>query len=72
MLKQSAYLLLRKTLIQPPSGGCVLKHQHRFKRMQRCDQPPSGGCVLKQIMDNQYAGAELSAAFGRLCVETGW
>ena len=35
-------------LLQPPSGGCVLKppvceqrtHHHRW-------QPPSGGCVLK-------------------------
>ena len=32
---------------QPPSGGCVLKHDgvvcHGVKRVQ----PPSGGCVLK-------------------------
>ena len=34
------------------------------------NQPPSGGCVLKQIMDNDYAGAEVPAALGRLCVET--
>ena len=26
--------------------------------------------MLKQIMDNDYAGAEVPAAFGRLCVET--
>ena len=27
-------------------------------------QPPSGGCVLKQIMDNDYAGAEVQPPSG--------
>ena len=32
---------------QPPSGGCVLKHQaHKVDKNFRL-QPPSGGCVLK-------------------------
>ena len=40
---------MNQLMIQPPSGGCVLKligilcfSHHKF-------QPPSGGCVLKQF-----------------------
>ena len=35
---------------QPPSGGCVLKHQDLIQTYQEKIQPPSGGCVLKQQM----------------------
>ena len=35
---------------QPPSGGCVLKHDEIFDVVfQRGNQPPSGGCVLKLV-----------------------
>ena len=37
------------TYRQPPSGGCVLKHQTRIGRNDVGEQPPSGGCVLKHI-----------------------
>ena len=33
-------------------------------------QPPSGGCVLKLLRHPQNLGIAVSAAFGRLCVET--
>ena len=34
---------------QPPSGGCVLKHQKAFRNDEYKKQPPSGGCVLKLV-----------------------
>ena len=36
-----------KTKIQPPSGGCVLKHPLSEHSVHHHYQPPSGGCVLK-------------------------
>ena len=56
--------------MQPPSGGCVLKHSRATNGESRDQQPPSGGCVLKQLicMDRSLFG--MAAAFGRLCVET--
>ena len=33
-------------------------------------QPPSGGCVLKRALAGKFDYNNLSAAFGRLCVET--
>ena len=33
-------------------------------------QPPSGGCVLKHDAREQLKADAISAAFGRLCVET--
>ena len=36
-------------LLQPPSGGCVLKLDNVKKEAELKDQPPSGGCVLKQF-----------------------
>ena len=55
---------------QPPSGGCVLKHQisEIFPRYQF--QPPSGGCVLKQQIPFGSLCSDYPAAFRRLCVET--
>ena len=35
------------TTLQPPSGGCVLKHLHSIYAVSQENQPPSGGCVLK-------------------------
>ena len=41
-------LTVLKTIIaQPPSGGCVLKHQLPMSYVCMAVQPPSGGCVLK-------------------------
>ena len=36
---------------QPPSGGCVLKHQYERNRTRVRPQPPSGGCVLKPSLE---------------------
>ena len=33
--------------VQPPSGGCVLKHSNPKNNAFAPHQPPSGGCVLK-------------------------
>ena len=33
--------------MQPPSGGCVLKHRLYSEILFLARQPPSGGCVLK-------------------------
>ena len=33
---------------QPPSGGCVLKHDLISRATSTLPQPPSGGCVLKR------------------------
>ena len=56
---------------QPPSGGCVLKPLNRTKDGAFLIQPPSGGCVLKHKgVTTRGGGFQLSAAFGRLRVET--
>ena len=34
---------------QPPSGGCVLKHDKGRRFFSIDNQPPSGGCVLKLV-----------------------
>ena len=34
--------------LQPPSGGCVLKHHLNHHHYHQHYQPPSGGCVLKR------------------------
>ena len=57
-------------VIQPPSGGCVLKPLMKIKSPAYVAQPPSGGCVLKQTQNLGYPIFPHPAAFGRLCVET--
>ena len=43
---------------QPPSGGCVLKHEDVDDRKAEAIQPPSGGCVLKhEDVDDRKAEA---------------
>ena len=37
-------------MIQPPSGGCVLKLGYATVFLRELIQPPSGGCVLKQTL----------------------
>ena len=39
-----------KGLVQPPSGGCVLKPSTKMGRSLKSFQPPSGGCVLKHTI----------------------
>ncbi len=56
--------------IQPPLGGCVLKHASGDVTTTAKNQPPLGGCVLKQEQGCVIAYNLDSAAFRRLCVET--
>ena len=56
--------------MQPPSGGCVLKHMRVSTEEQDLTQPPSGGCVLKLTYSLPCRDTIIAAAFGRLCVET--
>ena len=51
MLKQRPVIPKKKPLVQPPSGGCVLKHQLADMLLLNHNQPPSGGCVLKLESD---------------------
>ena len=39
---------IRTQIMQPPSGGCVLKPSKGGFIYTFFKQPPSGGCVLKQ------------------------
>ena len=57
-------------LLQPPSGGCVLKHANTSSNSTDSSQPPSGGCVLKRGGRQTGLLNFDPAAFRRLCVET--
>ena len=57
-------------LMQPPSGGCVLKLNSFIHYKIPFWQPPSGGCVLQHQMVLKNKARKQAAAFGRLCVET--
>ena len=46
-MKQSKPNIWKPETVQPPSGGCVLKHADEFNELIGDEQPPSGGCVLK-------------------------
>ena len=48
MLKLPKLTRLPVAEVQPPSGGCVLKHEWEERHNHQRIQPPSGGCVLKQ------------------------
>ena len=69
---ETAWLSMKTVLlVQPPSGGCVLKpiatQHHDIAHVQ----PPSGGCVLKRsVLAVSAITIAAPAAFGRLCVET--
>ena len=70
MLKPSTIIARVSDPVQPPSGGCVLKHDLR-ETSNRFSNPAAFGrlCVetgLIPVMPRVY----LPAAFGRLCVET--
>ena len=48
MLKRTINYQSALIIVQPPSGGCVLK-RYRLNRIPiQHPQPPSGGCVLKR------------------------
>ena len=49
----------------------MLKHKAWTFAYGNSDQPPSGGCVLKHLRKESSWQNLKSAAFGRLCVETG-
>ena len=49
MLKPPSLENAAKKLVQPPSGGCVLKRCTGKHTTCCCIQPPSGGCVLKLV-----------------------
>ena len=57
-------------MVQPPSGGCVLKLAIFFLLSTLKKQPPSGGCVLKPQQDRIWWYFAQAATFGWLCVET--
>ena len=40
--------------LQPPSGGCVLKHFKDVALGGELVQPPSGGCVFKLFLRGMY------------------
>ena len=54
MLKHEQNTKQHGQTVQPPSGGCVLKHIGNKAGKCAYAQPPSGGCVLKleRICDN--------------------
>ena len=58
------------SFVQPPSGGCVLKHERKLYHDYANHQPPSGGCVLKLVNVIALVALGRPAAFRRLCVET--
>ena len=46
-------VLIIIVFVQPPSGGCVLKHASPLCKIHLWLQPPSGGCVLKLCARSQ-------------------
>ena len=50
--------------IQPPSGGCVLKHLKAKGSNMKKIQPPSGGCVLKHLKVGVNKNADLQPPSG--------
>ena len=70
MLKLANSRQAALAIVQPPSGGCVLKQFNLSGIGEAFCQPPSGGCVLKRHGAGLSDAVVLPAAFGRLCVET--
>ena len=70
MLKLHHPIYDHSSYLQPPSGGCVLKHLNASATYTAYGQPPSGGCVLKLFRFPVSVANMAAAAFGRLCVET--
>ena len=51
-------------LVQPPSGGCVLKPFVYGVMSKRLSQPPSGGCVLKHVGRREILFVEVQPLSG--------
>ena len=61
----------RGAICQPPSGGCVLKHEMKPEQLQVAASAAFGRlCVETHDRTTPSRAACQSAAFGRLCVET--
>ena len=54
---------------QPPSGGCVLKHQ-AFSADRKSDCAAAFGRLCVETSSPSIRRIQGAAAFGRLCVET--
>ena len=51
-------------VLQPPSGGCVLKRLQKTRYNASGLQPPSGGCVLKPYQYRAHGNRFTPATFG--------
>ncbi len=54
-------------LLQPPSGGCVLKLLGLIDFNAGRVQPPSGGCVLKQSIKKMLENNQCSRLRAAVC-----
>ena len=69
MLKLRQIVFVVQSAFQPPSGGCVLKHDIKFE--ETLSNPAAfGRLCVETTMPNTLPLIVLPAAFGRLCVET--
>ena len=57
-------------LLQPPSGGCVLKRHYRLKRLLAIYPAAFGRLCVETFIFIFIRWIIIPAAFGRLCVET--
>ena len=55
---------------QPPSGGCVLKHQFSEEMPTPLGPAAFGRLCVETLQLLMHAYDQIPAAFGRLCVET--
>ena len=57
-------------MVQPPSGGCVLKHDKSYRQGSAVFPAAFGRLCVETLCHDEYAATVSPAAFGRLCVET--
>ena len=57
-------------LVQPPSGGCVLKHLNLPYLLNTLQAAAFGRLCVETSSQNKVKEILEAAAFGRLCVET--
>ena len=69
-MKPYCAVVLRFDDFQPPSGGCVLKQQHRQHDQRRYRPAAFGRLCVETFKWEIIAICGVPAAFGRLCVET--
>ena len=70
MLKRLAAVGGKHLKLQPPSGGCVLKHVKAVQKMQSACPAAFRRLCVETVKCNRPKPAKLPAAFRRLCVET--